>query len=55
MNHVLIAQRVRCILEEIEIRRAASEPWPPSAERIKEIMREVEAEIARECSELGVQ
>ena len=43
MNHVLIAQRVRCILEEVEARRAAGEPWPPSADRIKEIIAEVDA------------
>jgi hypothetical protein len=48
MNHVLIAQRVRCILEEVEARRAAGEPWPPSAERIKEIIAEVDAENLRQ-------
>ena len=53
MNHVMIAQRVRSILEEVEARRAAGEPWPPSAERIKEIIAEVDAETLRQKSIAG--
>ena len=54
MNHVLIAQRIRRILEEIEARRAAGEPWPPSSERIGQIIAEVDAETALTNRQLGV-
>ncbi len=54
MDHILIAQRIRRILQEIEARRAAGEPWPPSSARIGEIIAEVDAESAQRNRQLGI-